>query len=101
MMSTADSALLSFSSMWVKDLFVPYLRPRATERQQLWFGRMMSVIGLAIGVALGKLLSTLDYQPQLLIGGMFHQACLYCIEYSGFILVLLEMCFRNCTAIVM
>lgn len=62
MMSTADSALLSFSSMWVKDLFVPYLRPRATERQQMWFGRMMSVIGLAIGVALGTVLSRVGFQ---------------------------------------
>ena len=53
MMSTADSALLAFSSMWVKDLFVPYLRPKATQAQQIWFGRLMSVIGLSIGVALG------------------------------------------------
>lgn len=54
MMSTADSALLAFSSMWIKDLFVPYIRPQATQSQQIWFGRMMSVIGLAIGVALGE-----------------------------------------------
>lgn len=53
MMSTADSALLAFSSMWVKDLFVPYIRPQATEKQQIWFGRIMSVVGLAIGVSLG------------------------------------------------
>jgi hypothetical protein len=55
MMSTADSALLAFSSMWVRDLFVPYIRPQATQRQQLWVGRAMSVIGLAIGVTLGLL----------------------------------------------
>jgi Na+/proline symporter len=54
MMSTADSALLAFSSMWVKDLFVTYIRPQATQRQQIWFGRAMSIIGLAIGVALGE-----------------------------------------------
>lgn len=54
MMSTADSSLLAFSSMWVKDLFVPYIRPRATQRQQIWFGRVMSVIGLSIGVFLGE-----------------------------------------------
>lgn len=54
MMSTADSALLAFSSMWVKDLFVPYIRPQATQRQQIWFGRAMSVVGLSIGVALGE-----------------------------------------------
>lgn len=55
MMSTADSALLSFSSMWVRDLFVPYIRPRASENTQIWFGRVMSIIGLAIGVSLGLL----------------------------------------------
>lgn len=54
MMSTADSALLAFSSMWVKDLFVPYIRPQATQQQQIWFGRAMSVVGLSIGVALGE-----------------------------------------------
>jgi Na+/proline symporter len=53
MMSTADSALLAFSSMWVRDLFKPYLCKHATENQQIWFGRVMSVIGLAIGVMLG------------------------------------------------
>jgi hypothetical protein len=55
MMSTADSALLAFSSMWVRDLFVPYIRPQATQRQQIWVGRAMSVLGLAIGVTLGLL----------------------------------------------
>jgi Na+/proline symporter len=54
MMSTADSALLAFSSMWVKDLFVPYIRPQATQQQQIWFGRAMSVLGLGIGVSLGE-----------------------------------------------
>lgn len=53
MMSTADSALLAFSSMWVRDLFKPYLFKRATDAHQIWFGRLMSVIGLAIGVLLG------------------------------------------------
>ena len=55
MMSTADSALLAFSSMWVRDFFKPYIRPNATEQQQLWFGRIMAVLGLAIGVTLGLL----------------------------------------------
>lgn len=53
MMSTADSALLAFSSMWVRDLFKPYLFKNATETQQMWFGRAMSVVGLGIGVLLG------------------------------------------------
>jgi sodium/proline symporter len=57
MMSTADSSLLAFSSMWVKDLFVPYIKPQATQKQQIWFGRAMSVVGLSIGVALGEIWS--------------------------------------------
>ncbi|WIA33094.1 hypothetical protein OEZ86_006248 [Tetradesmus obliquus] len=55
MMSTADSALLAFSSMWVRDLFKPYLCKHASEATQIWFGRVMSVVGLAIGVMLGLL----------------------------------------------
>eukprot|EP00775_Hariotina_reticulata_P011366 gene11366-11515_t len=61
MMSTADSALLAFSSMWVHDFFKPYVQPRLSraadkavkERHLMLFGRIMSVVGLAIGVLLG------------------------------------------------
>ncbi|KAI8471640.1 MAG: SSS family transporter: sodium ion/pantothenate [Monoraphidium minutum] len=55
MMSTADSALLAFSVMWTVDLYKPYVRPNASSRELLFFGRVMSVIGLAIGVTLGLL----------------------------------------------
>ncbi len=54
-MSTADSALLAFSSMWVRDMFKPYIAPRSSETTQLWFGRAMAVVGLTIGVSLGLL----------------------------------------------
>lgn len=53
MMSTADSALLAFSLMWVQDLYKPYLRPRASPREQLLFARVMAVAALAVGVGLG------------------------------------------------
>lgn len=53
MMSTADSALLSFSVMWTVDLYKPYLRRTASQRELIWFGRIMSTAGLAIGVTLG------------------------------------------------
>jgi hypothetical protein len=41
--------------MWLRDLYKPYIRPHASEREQLWFGRIVAVIGLAIGVTLGLL----------------------------------------------
>lgn len=55
MMSTADSALLSFSVMWTVDVYKCYIRPNASPRELLFFGRVMSTIGLAIGVTLGLL----------------------------------------------
>ncbi|GBF88910.1 sodium:pantothenate symporter [Raphidocelis subcapitata] len=55
MMSTADSALLAFSVMWTVDLYKPYIRPSASAREQLFFGRVMSTLGLGVGVLLGLL----------------------------------------------
>lgn len=69
MMSTADSALLAFGGMWVKDILVPYIRPSATARTQLAFGRVMAVIGLGIGVLLA-LLSLEHNKPNL--SGLFN-----------------------------
>lgn len=37
-MSTADSALLAFSSMWVRDVYARYLRPKSSQLEQLIFG---------------------------------------------------------------
>ncbi|PNW73816.1 hypothetical protein CHLRE_13g573900v5 [Chlamydomonas reinhardtii] len=55
MMSTADSALLACSSMWVRDLYTKYFRPHASEMEQLIFGKVVAIIALAIGVLLGNL----------------------------------------------
>ena len=38
MMSTADSALLAFSSMWVRDIYVRYVRPKSSQLEQIIFG---------------------------------------------------------------
>lgn len=38
MMSTADSALLAFSAMWVRDIYVRYIRPKASQMEQIIFG---------------------------------------------------------------
>lgn len=52
MMSTADSALLAFSAMWVRDLYVKYIRKKAGAFEQLLFGKIVAVCGLVIGVTL-------------------------------------------------
>ncbi|EFJ49747.1 hypothetical protein VOLCADRAFT_104191 [Volvox carteri f. nagariensis] len=54
MMSTADSALLAFSQMWVRDIYTRYLRPHAGQIEQLIFAKVVAIIGLAIGVTLGN-----------------------------------------------
>ncbi|GFR47522.1 hypothetical protein Agub_g9240 [Astrephomene gubernaculifera] len=54
MMSTADSALLAFSQMWVRDIYTKYLRPRASQTEQLVFAKILSVVALVIGVTLGN-----------------------------------------------
>ncbi|KAJ9520945.1 hypothetical protein QJQ45_014137, partial [Haematococcus lacustris] len=52
MMSTADSALLAFSTMWVRDLVRPYLWRQVSEPKQLLVAKAMAMVGLAIGVGL-------------------------------------------------
>ncbi|GLC49135.1 hypothetical protein PLESTB_000186200 [Pleodorina starrii] len=54
MMSTADSALLAFSTMWVRDIYTKYLRKNAGQIEQLVFAKVMAIIGLVIGVTLGN-----------------------------------------------
>jgi len=52
MLSTADSSLLAFSTMWLRDFYLPYLRPSASAKEQLLFTRVMGVLGLALGLFL-------------------------------------------------
>jgi len=52
MLSTADSSLMSFSTMWLRDFYLPYFRPHAGAREQLLFTRTMGVLGLALGLFL-------------------------------------------------
>lgn len=68
MMSTADSALLAFSQMWVRDIYTKYLRPHAGQVEQLVFGKIMAIIGLVIGVTLGNY-SVIHNKPDL--SGLF------------------------------
>jgi hypothetical protein len=38
MMSTADSAMLAFSTMWVRDVYTKYVRRNAGHLEQIVFG---------------------------------------------------------------
>eukprot|EP00285_Hemiselmis_virescens_P017939 CAMPEP_0173381082 /NCGR_PEP_ID=MMETSP1356-20130122/3567_1 /TAXON_ID=77927 ORGANISM="Hemiselmis virescens, Strain PCC157" /NCGR_SAMPLE_ID=MMETSP1356 /ASSEMBLY_ACC=CAM_ASM_000847 /LENGTH=723 /DNA_ID=CAMNT_0014334827 /DNA_START=229 /DNA_END=2397 /DNA_ORIENTATION=+ len=52
-MSTADSCMIAFGTMWLKDFFLPYCYPGAPQKLQVIFAKVMGIIGLAIGVFLG------------------------------------------------
>ena len=47
LMSTADSALLSISSMFTRDIYLPYLRPDSSESHLTWVGKIFSWIMVA------------------------------------------------------
>ncbi|MBW2458173.1 MAG: sodium:solute symporter family protein [Deltaproteobacteria bacterium] len=55
LMSTADSALLSISSMVVKDLYGPYLRKQATEEHLTNVGKIVSWVVIAVLVYIATL----------------------------------------------
>ncbi|MEE3232685.1 MAG: sodium:solute symporter family protein [Candidatus Latescibacterota bacterium] len=48
LMSTADSALLSISSMFTRDIYLPYLRPDSSESHLTWVGKIFSWIMVAV-----------------------------------------------------
>mmetsp|Transcript_24621 Transcript_24621/g.55623 ORF Transcript_24621/g.55623 Transcript_24621/m.55623 type:complete len:718 (-) Transcript_24621:72-2225(-) len=52
MLSTADSALIAFSTMWLRDFYLPYIKPTASQFSQVVFTKVMGVFGLALGVFL-------------------------------------------------
>lgn len=54
LMSTADSALLSISSMLTKDIYQPFVKPEATEAELTRLGKILSwlTVGFLAGVAI-------------------------------------------------
>ena len=54
MMSTADSALLSISSMVTKDIYLPFIKPGATEAQLTKLGKILSwlIVAALAGIAI-------------------------------------------------
>ena len=47
LMSTADSALLSISSMFTRDIYLPYFRPESSESHLTWVGKVFSWVMVA------------------------------------------------------
>jgi len=72
-MSTADSVLLSMSSMITKDLYAPLLRPAASEKELMRVGKVSSwaliVIAVILAIALRgtTLVKLLDRKFDLLV----------------------------------
>ena len=72
LMSTADSALLSISSMFTRDLYQPYLRPGSSEEELTRVGKVASwvIIALLVWVAIGvdqTLVRLLELKFEILI----------------------------------
>jgi SSS family solute:Na+ symporter/sodium/pantothenate symporter len=72
LMSTADSALLSISSMMTRDIYQPYLRPDSSEEELTRVGKWLSwgVIALLVWLAIGTektLVRLLELKFELLI----------------------------------
>ena len=55
LMSTADSALLSISSMFTRDIYLPYIKPGSSEEHLTHVGKAFSwlAVALLVGVAIG------------------------------------------------
>ncbi len=65
LMSTADSCMLTISSMTTKDLYLRFINPKATESQLTFMGKWLSwlVVGILAGVAI--YLNSLSTKPTL------------------------------------
>lgn len=61
LMSTISSQLIVFSAMWTRDIFVPFINPKASETQQFWMGRIAIVVLALLGLAVA-------YKPPALMG---------------------------------
>jgi SSS family solute:Na+ symporter len=61
LMSTISGQLMVFSSMWTRDIYVPYINPKATETRQFWMGRIAIVVLALLGLAVA-------YKPPALMG---------------------------------
>ncbi len=60
LMSTVDTLITAVAAIVVNDVYRPYIRPDATDRQMLFAARVSSVSVMALGVALVPLFMTFD-----------------------------------------
>ena len=72
LMSTADSALLSISSMFTKDIYHAHLRPRCTEEELTLVGKICSwaIVAVLVVIAIGTdktLIRLLELKFEVLI----------------------------------
>ena len=72
LMSTADSALLSISSMIIRDIYQPYFRPRSSETELTRVGKVSSwvIISLLVVIAISTektLIRLLELKFEILI----------------------------------
>ena len=72
LMSTADSALLSISSMFTRDIYQPYFRPQSSEAELTRVGKVASwvIIALLVLIAIGTektLIRLLELKFEVLI----------------------------------
>jgi Na+/proline symporter len=71
-MSTADSAMLSISSMITQDIYAPYIRPQADQAELTRIGRrvtwilMIPIVWLALGYE-GTLIQLLSIKLEVLV----------------------------------
>ena len=72
LMSTADSALLSISSMFTKDIYHAYLRPRSSQAELTLVGKLCSwaIVAILVIIAIGTdktLIRLLELKFEVLI----------------------------------
>lgn len=66
MQSTGAAYMSTASGMFTRDLYVRYINPKATEGQQLWFGRMLVIL---VAVA-AFIISAFATDAIVLLGGL-------------------------------
>ena len=65
LMSTADSCLLTISSMGTKDIYMRFFNPQATEELLTRLGKILSWLIVAVVAALAMWLNSLPAKPTL------------------------------------
>ncbi|ACV26237.1 sodium/proline symporter PutP [Kangiella koreensis] len=69
-MSTIDSQLLAVSSSVTEDVYKPYMRPNASEKELVWVNRFVVILvaGIGIAVAMGESRNVLNLVGQAWAG---------------------------------